>query len=671
MILKATTGTKAILAAIILILGVITMTACGQAAEEPEPEPEPATAQMTPEAPPQTAPQAEQPATDTMAMDSSGSNGHAPTAASQSQSETTAEVTVEAEATVNTETIAESPTAQPAAEKSADMMVGPEGTASSRSNDESSQNPTGSPGPQSAPHIQATQLPPPTTATDNRQVPRDTARPGAQPMVNASQDPVSTFSLDADRASYHRALSLARQQQYIDPASVRAEEWINALDYGYQDTAGSEEFTIQADFFEHPDTPGLHMARIGFRAPEHQGPPPQVNVTLVIDTSGSMREGNRIAIAQEAARTLVQSLDDRDNVAVVKFSGNVEQVMEHRPAQEFRRNMRILNLGASGSTNVQAGLDEALWLADQIRRSNPEAVNYVILFSDGVANVNATDPFQILHNVGQDSEYSRRNPIRIITVGVGIQGYNDHLLEQIAQYGNGWYRYFDDVQQARQTFGSRNWRRIITPFADQARAQVTWNPDNVHYWRIVGYENRVTADRNFERNLREFAEIPAGASTTVLYELQLAPGAANRPNSEGILSKIAEVSVRWVTPISGEDQEQSRTWYSGGQMQPLSAQSDHLLELGVYTGLMADIYASLDQGGYGTGGTNAAIERMRKLLDWHQSLERELGRRQAYQDTALLVDEINDQAQRYWNQPVQDPPPVREGPGSGSSGYSP
>ena len=207
---------------------------------------------------------------------------------------------------------------------------------------------------------------------------------------------MSTFSLDADRASYHRALTLAHQEAQINPADVRAEEWINAIHHGYKATL-QWDFTLYQDVFLHPDTPGMHMARIGFKAPESLRSEPQVNVTLVIDTSGSMREGNRIQIAQEAALTLANSLKDMDNIAVVKFSEHVGDVMEHRPARHFRRDTGILNLHAGGPTNVQAGLDEGLWLADQVRRDNPNAVNYVVLFSDGVANVNATDPFGIVH----------------------------------------------------------------------------------------------------------------------------------------------------------------------------------------------------------------------------------------------------------------------------------
>ena len=133
-----------------------------------------------------------------------------------------------------------------------------------------------------------------------RTVPRDTATTGPQPMVSAAQDPVSTFSLDTDRASYQRSLELAQSGYDIDPAGVRAEEWINSLGYGYPRPSRSDEFAVHSDVFQHPDTQGMHMARIGIQAPDAQERRP-VNVTLVLDSSGSMGDGNRIEIARQAA----------------------------------------------------------------------------------------------------------------------------------------------------------------------------------------------------------------------------------------------------------------------------------------------------------------------------------------------------------------------------------
>ena len=322
--------------------------------------------------------------------------------------------------------------------------------------------------------------------------------------VWADQENMSTFSLDTDRTSFALALNWAQSGYEIDPDSVRAEEWINAFNYDYPQPSHDDSFGITTDVFEHPLDSAFQMVRLGFQAPQVEDNIP-VNVTLVLDASGSMADGNRVEIAREAAEAIRNSLSSRDRMAVVHFSSDVinELTVEHTNPndRDVRRSIDRLTPGAS--TNVQAGLNEGVWLADQARRDRPNAYNYIILMSDGVANVDATDPFAIL-----ESAYDRNagNPLRLITIGVGISNYNDVLLEQLAQHGNGWYRYLNDGDHARQTFERDNWLAISKPFADQTRAQVRWNQDVVDSWRMVGYENRVTSDQSFTENRKEFAE---------------------------------------------------------------------------------------------------------------------------------------------------------------------
>ena len=181
--------------------------------------------------------------------------------------------------------------------------------------------------------------------------------------------------------------------------------------------------------------------------------------------------------------------------------------VEHTTPDHRAVSRSIEGLVPRASTNVQAGLDLGVRLADRARRERPDAHNYIILMSDGVANVNATDPFAILESA---YDADAKNPLRLITIGVGIENYNDYLLEQLAQHGNGWYRYLSDVDQARASFSRENWLALSIPFADQTRAQVTWDDDVVEYWRMIGYENRVTSDQSFVEDRKEFAEIPNG-----------------------------------------------------------------------------------------------------------------------------------------------------------------
>ena len=252
-------------------------------------------------------------------------------------------------------------------------------------------------------------------------------------FASTSEDSVSTFSLDTDRTSFQLALNWARSGHAVDPDSVRAEEWINAFNYGYAPPAHRDSFAITTDVFTHPLDSRMHLVRLGFQAPELQDDAP-LNVTLVLDASGSMSNGNRVAIAREAAESIRRSLRSRDRIGVVHFTTDVIEhlTVEHAGPDDRAVRRSIDRLTPHNSTNVQAGLDLGVKLADRVRRERPDAYNYIILMSDGVANVDATDPFAILESA-YDADSG--NPLRLITIGVGIENYNDYLLEQLAQHG--------------------------------------------------------------------------------------------------------------------------------------------------------------------------------------------------------------------------------------------
>jgi len=309
----------------------------------------------------------------------------------------------------------------------------------------------------------------------------------------------------------------------------------------------------------------------------------------------------------------------------VLFSDNIVASKSHQRPDDRDIRRIIDRLGPTGATNVQAGLNLGVRFADEIRRERPNAYNYVILMSDGVANVDATDPFAILRTA-EDRDDS--NPLRLITVGVGIANYNDMLLEQLAQYGNGWYRYLQDVGQARSTFSRENWLALSVPFADQARAQVRWNEDSVLAWRLVGYENRVTDDRNFEQDRQEFAEIPMGSATTMFFEVELTDAASR----DGVVD-LGEVELRWLTPMSGESNRQ--------QVQMASAVSrfgdDEMLDLGSVVALAADRYSWFGQDGLSEETMLLAAEHLDQLAWWFADLPARILNSQAVEDFARLL----------------------------------
>ena len=474
---------------------------------------------------------------------------------------------------------------------------------------------------------------------------RDYAQAG---WVWADQDNLSTFSLDMDRTSFQLALNWAQSGYAIEPDSVRAEEWINSFSYGYDEPSQDDTFGITTDVFEHPLYSDLHMVRLGFQAPTVEDNKP-LNVTLVLDASGSMADGNRVDIARAAAEAIRESLDNDDRISVVHFTDHVieQYTVQHSRPDRFRVVESIEKLAPHSSTNVQAGLNEGVRLADRARRERSNAHNYIILMSDGVANVDATDPFAILESA-YDADSG--NPLRLITIGVGINNYNDVLLEQLAQYGNGWYRYLNDVDHARQTFTRDNWLALSTPFADQTRAQVSWNPDVVESWRMIGYENRITSAQSFTENRKEFAEIPAGAATTVFFEVRLTGEARSRSSQ---VADLGNVNLRWVTPNGGLSNRQAKEL----NMRPdraFGGSGDALLEFGAIVALAADRYASLPT--VDSEGATDVDSQLSALSNRLQSLEGQLGELDSYKDFRYVLTQMLDD--------------LPQAPVGSSSGYS-
>ena len=439
-----------------------------------------------------------------------------------------------------------------------------------------------------------------------------------------ADDDTSTFSLDVDRTSYFLALNWVEAGYAIDPASVRVEEWTNAFNYNYELPRVDDSFAVTTDIVEHPLHSDLHLVRIATQAPEFVDNTP-LNVTLVLDASGSMQEGNRIDIARAAAESIRRGLSDQDRIAVVLFSNYIVDHERHSRPDDRDVQRIIERLSPGNSTNVQAGLNLGVELADDVRRDRPNAYNYVILMSDGVANVDATDPFAILRSA-EDRDDS--NPLRLITIGVGITNYNDVLLEQLAQYGNGWYRYLQDVSQARSTFSRENWLALSIPFADQTRAQVRWDHDSVLAWRLVGYENRVTSDRNFEQDRKEFAEIPMGSATTMFFEVELTAEALRDD-----VVDLGEIELRWLTPMSDESNRQQVEMISGISR----FGDDEMLDLGSIVALSADRYSWFGQDALSQDTMALAADNLNELADWFWSLPNDILDTQSGDDFGKLL----------------------------------
>ncbi len=360
---------------------------------------------------------------------------------------------------------------------------------------------------------------------------------GVNPYVDTVEDHLSTFALDVDTAAY----SLARQYVQdgtLPPAdAIRVEEFVNYFQQDYP-LPPDVAFGLYADGAPSPyHSDGTYLLRFGiqgYAVPEAQRQP--ANLTFVIDSSGSMSQGGRLELVKQSLQMLVDRLRPTDTVAVVAYSETAWVVLE--PVSAANRDTilnAIYGLYPQASTNAEAGLQLGYQLAERMYRR--DAVNRVFLLSDGVANVGATGPDAILESIGW---YSKEYGMTLTSVGVGLGNFNDVLLEQLADRGNGHYVYIDDLDEARKLFID-DIVSTLQVIALDAKVQVDFNADTVAYYRLIGYENRAVADQNFRNDAVDAGEIGAGHTVTALYAVQLRPGAQGR---------IGTVQLRWKDPQS-------------------------------------------------------------------------------------------------------------------------
>ena len=354
---------------------------------------------------------------------------------------------------------------------------------------------------------------------------------GVNPLTSTDRDHFSTFALDVDTASYEMT------KAYIDDGSlppmdaVRAEEFINAFSQGYQSPTDNT-FSVYADGGPTPFIEsGNYLVRFGvqgYSIPENQRKP--LNLTFVIDTSGSMEESRRLELVKDAVHLLVDQLDEEDRVTIVNFSEDAWLVLEPTSGDEKDTIIDAINsLYPMNSTNADAGLQLGYRYA--YRMFNPEYTNRLVLCSDGVANQGNTSVDSMLEYVRSYADQG----ITLTGIGVGMGNYNDVLLEQLADNGDGNYYYVDTKDQARDVF-VHNLTATMQVIAYDAKIQIDFNPEVVEKYRLIGYENRQIADEDFRDDSVDAGEIGAGMTAAALYEVQLKDGAEGR---------IATAQLRW------------------------------------------------------------------------------------------------------------------------------
>ena len=367
---------------------------------------------------------------------------------------------------------------------------------------------------------------------------------GHRDFTRVGVDPLSTFSVDVDTASY----TLVRrklQEGYLPPvAAVRVEEFVNYFPYDYP-PPNSDPFAVHFEASPSPFNPRTHLIRVGVQGKKIAfDQRKSVHLTFLVDTSGSMSSSDKLGLVQSSLTTLTEELQDGDTVSIVAYAGSAGLVLAPTPMSEKESILdAIQRLHSGGSTAMGQGIELAYQQAENSMK--PGAVNRVIICSDGDANVGPTH-HQALSALIRDHA---RNGITLTTVGFGNGNYNDTTMEQLANDGDGNYYFIDSQREARRIFVDKL-TGTLQVIAKDVKIQVDWT-DNVEAYRLIGYENRDLQDHQFRDDAVDAGEIGSGHQVTALYEVALAPGAAG---------ELATVRIRNKAP--GPDAPASERSYA-------------------------------------------------------------------------------------------------------------
>ena len=368
---------------------------------------------------------------------------------------------------------------------------------------------------------------------------------GTNPFIDTEDDHLSTFGMDVDTGSYSITRRYLTDGHLPPPEAVRVEEFVNTFDYNY-DPPTEAAFAIRIDGAPSKFGEGkrLQLLRIGLQGrvipSEHRK---DANLTFVIDVSGSMKKENRLELVKKALTLLVDQLQPTDKVGIVVYGSRGRLVLPHTGIdQRSKILLAIHSLRPGGSTNAEEGLRIGYDLA--WRNASVNHINRVILCSDGVANVGNTGPDEILKEI---RTYVDKG-ITLSTVGFGMGNYNDVLMEQLANTGNGNYAYVDTLSEAKRIF-VKNLTGTLQLIAKDAKIQVDFNPDVVSRFRLLGYENRYLDHEQFRDDSVDAGEVGSGHQVTTLYEIKL------HPDTTG---KLATVSIRYADPDTHQVSEVSQ-----------------------------------------------------------------------------------------------------------------
>ncbi|HEY0153275.1 MAG TPA: VWA domain-containing protein [Longimicrobium sp.] len=339
-------------------------------------------------------------------------------------------------------------------------------------------------------------------------------------FMDARRAPLSTFAIDVDAASYSNVRRFLTSGTLPPADAVRIEELVNYFDYDYPDPAGQDPFSITTEVSAAPWNPRHRLVHVGLqgRRMSTERLPPS-NLVFLVDVSGSMQSPDKLPLVQESLRMLTDQLRRQDRVAIVLYAGDAGVALPSTSGADKATIRRAIDaMYAGGSTNGAGGITTAY---ETVRRNYiPGGNNRVILATDGDFNVGVSSDAELVKLI----EREREDGIALTVLGFGTGNYQDAKMEALADHGNGNYAYVDDVGEARKALVEEMAGTLHT-LAKDVKVQVEFDPARVRSYRLIGYENRALAARDFRDDRKDAGDLGAGHSVTALYEVVPRAGA--------------------------------------------------------------------------------------------------------------------------------------------------
>lgn len=381
-------------------------------------------------------------------------------------------------------------------------------------------------------------------------------------VKRTAEQPISTLSLDVDTGSYANVRRFIRQGQRPPVDAVRIEEMLNYFPYSDIAPRGTDPFAIHTELAASPWNPNNLLLRVGVKAVDiNADQQPPANLVFLVDVSGSMNAPDKLPLVQASLRLLTQRLRPQDRVSMVVYAGRTAVELESTRGHDKAKILAAIDrLTAGGATAGEA----ALKLAYQQAESNliKGGINRILLMTDGDFNVGVSNPADIKTMV----EQARGRGVSLSTFGFGQGNYHEHLMEQIANVGNGNYSYIDSIEESQKVL-SDELAATFNTVAKDVKLQIEFNPDLIKEWRLIGYENRVLNEQDFKNDQIDAAEIGAGKSVVALYELTTVEQAgllaerrytdASRPiaSSTGHAQELGFLRTRYKRPEANRSTE--------------------------------------------------------------------------------------------------------------------